>query len=1007
MKGVEARVKLASGSLLEFSGNLAAIRAAANTAGGTVAETSALFNRIARPIRDMGGTAEQARQVLSDVGNALRLSGATAAEASSTLLQFSQALGSGVLRGEELNAILENSPRLAEAVAAGLGVTTGELRRLGEAGALTSAQVLKALQSQSATLAGEAQRLPRTVGQAATALGESFKKFVGEADTATGASAALARGIDFLAKNMGAALVIGAPLAGMLTVLAVRIAATAVATTGLTVAARALGIAAGPIGLIVTAVSLGAAAWSAWSASGKKAAAESGESLAQMTKNFQDFAAKMGEQEKAAAIASLQDKVAEARDKLSSPKFRQSDEGIKLAEDAKQAAAAIDKLAASEQKLVQNRTKERGLFGLDDKGLGALGFLDKDMSDKLKAFDVLYREFTEKRRADNGKLIASTADVREALALLFAQAKTSGDFAAVQNQLEKVIAAKPLASRATFTSQLENAISLKSAADRRELEALTAGLAERLQKEGDFLKSAVDQSLIKVSTANAIARVTAELRQDTGGVAAIGRGNAEAELTAARTLANQKLAALETVAQREQQLIKERMTATQDQVSSEVNGLAGVREARLAALAGQEAEIESKRKNGIIGDAVYRQAIARIADERTALTNLSKQRQDDAQKAAQLETARGTAGIEAARSLARVDAETAVKRRAILEELQAAYKAKFAEALTAYKQYAQEVIGLDQKIANNRLDTAAAINALKRQNQTPEQQAQSLADELASVQEATAKARQDGRQDQVLELLNRQKSLAQQIGGLRGEGIDPEAQAQAGIDALERIGAEAEAILQKQRAAAAAAAEAAAKQAAESAQAMNSLAEQIRGLNERAEISLKPTIDQAALEAAKTAVQQAFAGLTVPVKVVASGLPGAPAPEATDAAPAFAHGGPLPGHAPHDRADNMLYWGTPGEWVIQRPAARYYGSAFLAALNAMKLPKFASGGQIGGSAIDRLRVPALPAGASAAAGNNLTLDFGELGKYHAQASQDTQRALERVFTRAALARGRR
>ena len=141
--------------------------------------------------------------------------------------------------------------------------------------------------------------------------------------------------------------------------------------------------------------------------------------------------------------------------------------------------------------------------------------------------------------------------------------------------------------------------------------------------------------------------------------------------------------------------------------------------------------------------------------------------------------------------------------------------------------------------------------------------------------------------------------------------------------------------------------------------------------------------------------------------MVASGLPGAPAPEATDAAPAFAHGGPLPGHAPHDRADNMLYWGTPGEWVIQRPAARYYGSAFLAALNAMKLPKFASGGQIGGSAIDRLRVPALPAGASAAAGNNLTLDFGELGKYHAQASQDTQRALERVFTRAALARGRR
>ncbi len=148
--------------------------------------------------------------------------------------------------------------------------------------------------------------------------------------------------------------------------------------------------------------------------------------------------------------------------------------------------------------------------------------------------------------------------------------------------------------------------------------------------------------------------------------------------------------------------------------------------------------------------------------------------------------------------------------------------------------------------------------------------------------------------------------------------------------------------------------------------------------------------------------------VTVTVNTIQAGAPTAVTPPA-DAGPlpTFAFGGQLPGSASHDRADNMLYWGTPGEWVIQRPAARYYGSAFMAALNAMKLPKFATGGQLGASAIGRLAIPSLPSGAGATAGNNLTLDFGELGKFRASASQDTQRELERVFARAALAYGRK
>jgi len=295
---------------------------------------------------------------------------------------------------------------------------------------------------------------------------------------------------------------------------------------------------------------------------------------------------------------------------------------------------------------------------------------------------------------------------------------------------------------------------------------------------------------------------------------------------------------------------------------------------------------------------------------------------------------------------------------------------------------------------------------------TPKEQLSSLRDEMAQVQAATADAQDAGRQDQALELLNRQKSLASSIGNLSGEGIDKKEQIKEGSAELERIGAEAETILQAQRDAAQKAADTQLNSYKDMTTAMNTLAQQITSLNEKAAIELKPEIDKDSLDGAINAVKQAFARVTIPVNVQAVGLPGVnQGPVVQEVTPSRAYGGPLPGSAPHDRADNMLYWGTPGEWVIQRPAARYYGAAFLAALNAMKLPKFALGGQIGASAIDRLRIPSLtstpaPAG-MAYGGNNLTLDFGELGKYHAQASQSTHRELERVFTRAALARGRR
>ncbi len=178
-----------------------------------------------------------------------------------------------------------------------------------------------------------------------------------------------------------------------------------------------------------------------------------------------------------------------------------------------------------------------------------------------------------------------------------------------------------------------------------------------------------------------------------------------------------------------------------------------------------------------------------------------------------------------------------------------------------------------------------------------------------------------------------------------------------------------------------------------------------------ANIQIKADVAQAegAVAGLKKQLDELPASKTVTVTVNTVNAGAAPAAPA-EAVPAFAFGGQLPGSAPHDRADNRLFWGTPGEWVIQRPAVRHYGSSFIAALNAMKLPKFAFGGEIGNSAINRMALPALSGAASAApasaSGRNLTLVLGG-ERFQVGAGNDTIDRLASFVSREALRKGGR
>ena len=125
------------------------------------------------------------------------------AEASgAAITQLIQGLQSGVLRGEEFNSVMEQAPRLAQALAQGVGRTTGELRKMAEQGALTTDVVIRALTSQASAVSAEFGKLPQTVGRALQNLQTQWSLYVGATDNGFASSANLARIIDALSRNL-------------------------------------------------------------------------------------------------------------------------------------------------------------------------------------------------------------------------------------------------------------------------------------------------------------------------------------------------------------------------------------------------------------------------------------------------------------------------------------------------------------------------------------------------------------------------------------------------------------------------------------------------------------------------------------------------------------------------------------------------------------------------------------------------------------------------------------
>jgi len=266
----ESRLRLVTDSSAELARRQTQLVDLANATRTALDPTVDLYTRLARSTDQLGASSADLLTVTRAVNQAVQVSGATAAEASAGIVQLGQGLASGALRGDELRSVMEQLPRLARAIADGLGVTIGELRDLGTEGALAAEEVFRALRGQADIIDAEFRQTRATVSQAFTVLSNATQQYIGEADQGAGATRALSGAILTLADNFEVAgdaiLTAGAGLSGVLAVRGVaafagRVRAAGAALTTIAGAAGAARVAlaalGGPIGV---ALSLGTAA---------------------------------------------------------------------------------------------------------------------------------------------------------------------------------------------------------------------------------------------------------------------------------------------------------------------------------------------------------------------------------------------------------------------------------------------------------------------------------------------------------------------------------------------------------------------------------------------------------------------------------------------------------------------------------------------------------------------------------------------------------------------------
>lgn len=145
-----------------------------------------LYYKIAQASENYGMSQKDLLRVVDITSKALTVGGADTNQKNATILQLSQALGSGVLQGDELRSLRENAPELMKHIAKYFNVDVGGLKELGAKGLLKSNDILKAILLSGNAVDEKFKQVTPTIDQALTVIGNKFSMLIMDIQNRTG-----------------------------------------------------------------------------------------------------------------------------------------------------------------------------------------------------------------------------------------------------------------------------------------------------------------------------------------------------------------------------------------------------------------------------------------------------------------------------------------------------------------------------------------------------------------------------------------------------------------------------------------------------------------------------------------------------------------------------------------------------------------------------------------------------------------------------------------------------
>jgi len=194
----------------------------------TLNGTATLYSRLERGTRTYNTSAEDLARLTTIINQGFAVSGATAQEAENAIIQLSQGIASGVLRGEEFNSVYEQGSRLMIALADSMGVSIGQLRAMAAEGKLTTDVIVNGLLSQGDEIGKEFEKTTVSIAKGLQVAGNNVTKFFGENSTVKSFAAGFRDSVITISENLE---VLGGALIGVAAIMGGRfVGAMAMAT---------------------------------------------------------------------------------------------------------------------------------------------------------------------------------------------------------------------------------------------------------------------------------------------------------------------------------------------------------------------------------------------------------------------------------------------------------------------------------------------------------------------------------------------------------------------------------------------------------------------------------------------------------------------------------------------------------------------------------------------------------------------------------------------------------